>query len=418
MRSSVTIVLSCWLVATGSIIATGQQWPQFRGPHGNGISEAMQAPIRWSETDNVTWKTTIPGKGWSSPVVAGKRIWMTTALENEDGPVHLHAVCVDFGSGKIIHNIKLFELESPEKIHAMNSYASPTPVISGERVFCHFGNYGTAALHLESGRLIWKTRRFRYDTQNGPGASPVAWNGLLLFNCDGRDKQFAVAIDQATGATVWKTDRSGKLHDNPDFQKSYCTPAIIPTKEGDILVSPAADWVYAYEPSSGKELWKVNYGQLGFSCVPKPVYRKGTVYVLTSFMKSRLLAIDVEPTGDLNQTRVRWKSDSNMPQKPSLIVVEDNLYAINDKGILTCLDTETGQTRYRERIGGNFAASPIYAAGHLYLFDTRGRTTVFKPGDKFERVSRNQLDGMFMASPAVVGKSLVLRTDKALYRID
>ena len=408
------VLLAPWITSS----ACSQQWPQFRGPDGNGHASATDLPSSWSEKENVSWKTDLPGKGWSSPVISGQFIWMTTAIQKEDGPVDLHALCVSLKTGKLLHNRKLFTLDDPEKIHAMNSYASPTPVIAGDGVFCHFGNYGTACLNVETGETRWKIKKFDYDTQNGPGASPVAWNGLLLFNCDGRDKQYAVALNQQTGETVWNVKRSGTLNPQEDFKKSYCTPAILKTDQGDILVSPAADWVYAYEPSSGRELWKANYGKLGFSCVPKPVFKDGTAYVLTSFMKSRLLAIDCQGKGDISQSNIRWTAESNMPSKPSLLIVENLLYAVNDKGILTCLDAQSGKLKYRQRVGGNFAASPLYAAGRIYLFDTRGKTTVFQPGEKFKRVAENSLEGMFMASPAVAGNSLVLRTDKALYRID
>ena len=395
-----------------------QEWPQFRGPKGNGHVESKKIPTKWSETENVSWKVAIPGKGWSSPVISGKQVWMTTAVEKEEGPVELRAICVDFQSGKIMHNQKLFELATAESIHTMNSYASPTPVISGEMVFCHFGNYGTAALDVKSGNVRWKVNEFDYDTQNGPGASPVVWKDLLLFNCDGRDKQYAVALNQKTGAIVWNVKRSGKLNPREDFKKSYCTPAIIKSGDRELLISPAADWVYAYDPASGKEIWKANYGELGFSCVPKPVFHEGKAYVLTSFMKSRLLVIDCKGNGDVTKSNIKWTAKTNMPAKPSLLIAKGFVYAINDKGILTCLNADTGEEQYKRRIGGNFAASPIYSNGNIYLFDTQGRTTIFEAGEKFKLVSKNKLDGMFMASPAVSGDSLILRTDKALYRID
>ncbi|MFP6619443.1 MAG: PQQ-binding-like beta-propeller repeat protein [Pirellulaceae bacterium] len=409
--------LSLLMALSGGFLFA-QEWPQFRGPSGNGHATAVSVQTSWSEKEGLAWKTALPGKGWSSPVISGDFIWMTTAVENKNGPIDLHALCVSLKNGKLIHNVKLFVQSDPEKIHAMNSYASPTPVIAGNRLFCHFGNYGTACLNVKSGVVQWKVNRFDYETQNGPGASPVAWNGLLLFNCDGIDQQYAVALKQETGATVWKVKRSGKLHTNPEMKKSYCTPSIVETKNGNLLISPAADWVYAYEPSSGREIWKVNYGQLGFSCVPKPVFREETAYILTSFMNSRLLAIDFNGKGDVTQSHVKWTSASNMPSKPSLMIVGDNLYAINDKGILSCLDAKTGKEKYKQRIGGSFAASPLYAGGNIYLFDTQGRTTIFKPGDTYQLVKQNQLEGKFMASPAVAGPSLILRTDRALYRID
>lgn len=399
-------------------LLVAQEWPQFRGPNGNGHVAATSLQTSWSEKEALTWKTLLPGKGWSSPVISSDFIWMTTAVENKDGPVDLHALCVSLKTGKLIHNVKLFVQSEPEKIHAMNSYASPTPVIAGNRVFCHFGNYGTACLDVKSGAVQWKIKRFEYKTQNGPGASLVAWKGLLFFNCDGIDRQHAVALNQETGATAWKVKRSGKLNANPEMKKSYCTPSIVETKNGDLLISPSADWVYAYEPSTGKEIWKANYGALGFSCVPKPIFREETAYILTSFSPSRLLAIDFNGKGDVTESNVQWTFGSNMPSKPSLIIVADNLYAISDKGILSCLDARTGKQKYKHRIGGSFAASPLYAGGNIYLFDRDGKTTIFKPGDTYKLVKTNQLEGKFMASPAVAGQSLILRTELALYRID
>ena len=414
------------------------EWPQFRGPHGNGHADTKHLPTQWSETENVTWKTALPGRGWSSPVISGRYIWMTTAIEKAASEeqkqqktegrsdarslelaahVTLRALCVDRESGELLHNVALFELQDPEPIHALNSYASPTPVIVDNRVFCHFGPNGTASLHLETGELLWKTQAFSYDPQNGPGASPVVWRDKLIFHCDGRDVQYAVALDQATGELAWKTDRSGKLPDNHNFKKAYCTPTVIDGDQPQVI-SPASDWVYSLDPETGKELWRVNYGLLGFSTVPKPIVGDGTVYVLTSFMKSRLLAIRYDGSGDVSDSHVAWKEDRNMPSKPSLLLVDNNLYAITDKGIATCLNAATGKRVWMERLGGAFSASPLFAAGHIYVCDQQGQTTVFQPGDSLTVVAKNTLDGQFMASPAVAGNALFLRTDKALYRIE
>ena len=439
-RIAVTLGLFVCLkfVLTNSIVSA-QEWPQFRGPHGSGIADATTLPVTWSETENVTWKTELPGRGWSSPVISGKYIWMTTGIETAATPeelakkfegrsdakslqlaakVSLRAICVDRESGKLIQNVPLFELDYPDPIHALNSYASPTPVICGDRVFCHFGNYGTACVGLADGKVLWKTEQFKYDPQNGPGASPVAWKNLLIFNCDGRDVQFIVALDQADGKTVWQTNRSGKLPDNNDFKKAYCTPTIIDDPQHPQLISPASDWVYSYDPATGQELWRANYGQLGFSTVPKPLIGNGKVYVLTSFMSSRLLAIKFDGHGDVTETHVNWKEDRNMPSKPSMLLIDDRLYAVNDKGILTCLDANSGEMVWRERVDGDYAASPLYGAGHIYLFNQNGETTVVQPGDEFKKVASNKLDGSFMASPAVAGNALFLRTDKALYRVE
>ncbi|HAY81914.1 MAG TPA: serine/threonine protein kinase [Planctomycetaceae bacterium] len=431
--------LSLVLCALSLMIHAGEpEWPQFRGPQGNGHADAKQLPTKWSETDHVTWKTNLPGRGWSSPVISGRYIWMTTAIEKEASEeekqqktqgrsdarslelashVTLRALCVDRKSGELLHNIALFELSNPEPIHALNSYASPTPVIVDQRVFCHFGPNGTACLHLETGELIWKTQAFAYDPQNGPGASPVVWRDKLIFHCDGRDVQYAVALDQATGNVVWKSTRSGKLPDNENFRKAYCTPTIIDGDQPQVI-SPASDWVYSLDPATGKELWRVNYGMLGFSTVPKPIVGNGNVYVLTSYMKSRLLAIRYDGQGDVSESHVAWKEDRNMPSKPSLLLVDKNIYAITDKGIATCLSADTGKRLWTERLGGAFSASPLFAAGHIYVSDQSGQTTVLNPADTLEVVAKNSLDGQIMASPAVADNALFLRTDKALYRIE
>lgn len=413
-------------------------WPQFRGPHGNGHADVKRLPTQWSETENVTWKTSLPGRGWSSPVISGRYIWLTTAIEKAASAeekqqktqdrsdarslelaahVSLRALCVDRETGALLHNIPLFELQDPEPIHTLNSYASPTPVIVGERVFCHFGPNGTACLEVETGKLLWKTQAFAYDPQNGPGASPVAWRDKLIFHCDGRDVQYAVALNQATGEVDWKTVRSGKLPDNDNFKKAYCTPTVIDGDQPQVI-SPASDWVYSLNPETGKELWRVNYGLLGFSTVPKPIVSDGTVYVLTSYMKSRLLAIRYDGQGDVSDSHVAWKEDRNMPSKPSLLLVDKHLYAITDKGIATCLNAETGKRVWMERLGGAFSASPLFAAGHIYVCDQEGQTLVFQPGESLNIVAKNSLDGQFMASPAVAGNALFLRTNKALYRIE
>lgn len=421
--------------------ALAQQWRQFRGPGGNGHADpsAMNIATKWSESENVQWKVDIEGRGWSSPVISGNQIWLTTAIETmataEEKAeklkgvrgarqlslaknVALKAICIDRKTGKTIHNIPLFQLDKPDAIHSLNSYASPTPVIANGHVFCHFGKYGTASIQLSDGQIVWKKTGFEYDPQNGPGASPVVWKNLLLFNCDGRDVQFAVALNQRDGETVWKVDRSGTLNPNTDFKKAYCTPVIVEEGGRAQLISPAADWVYAYNPANGKELWKASYGELGFSTVPKPIVDDGKVYVLTSYMKSKLLAIKTDGTGDVSKSHIEWTNKKNMPQKPSLILVDGLIFAINDNGVLVCLDSKTGEQKWRERISGSFSASPIYAGGLLYFFSQDGETTVVEPSDTFKKIRMNKLDSGFMASPAVAGNTLFLRTKTSLYRIE
>ena len=440
MTHRILFVVIAILVAFSPIAAFSMQddWLQFRGPLGNGhAATAKNIPVRWSEKESVAWKTEIPGRGWSSPVISENTIWMTTAVEEKltDEEIAerkkgvrmanqlsflksatLYAICVDQDSGKIAHKVKLFEMKDPSPIHSMNSFASPTPVIAGDRVFCHFGPFGTACLNRKSGKILWKINRFQFETQNGPGASPVPFNNLLIFNCDGTDKQFIVALDQGTGETAWKTERSGKLHEKTDFKKAYCTPVLANVNGKTQLISPAADWVYGYDPATGKEIWKANYGKLGFSTVPKPIFDSGKVYVLTSFMKSRLLAIKTDGKGDVTSTHVDWVAEKNLPAKPSMILVDGKLYGTEDRtGILTCTDAESGKQLWRTRIDGQYAASPIYVGGKIYFFNMSGMTTVIEPGDEFKLVGTNKLESSIMASPAIVNDAMYLRTEKALY---
>jgi outer membrane protein assembly factor BamB len=319
-------------------------------------------------------------------------------------------------SGRQLHDIEVFAPEKPEPIHYTNTYASPTPVVADGRVYVHFGTYGNACLDAATGEVLWKNAELHVDHQNGPGSSPVLWNGLLIIHYDGIDQQFVAALKAETGQVVWKTDRSGELNPRPDMQKAYATPTIVETEHGAELISPGADWVYGYDPETGSELWKVPYGELGFSTVPCPVVGHDLVYVCTSFMKSRLLAIELN--GDPGTTRnVAWASGSQIPKKPSLLLVGDNLYVGNDSGIVTCLDAHTGEEKWRGRIGGNYSASPIYPNGLIYFFSQEGKTSVLRPGDSFELVAVNELSEGCHGSPAVVGNPFIVRTDSHLYRL-
>lgn len=427
------VVLSC------SFAMAADDWPQFRGPEGNGHSDATGLPLSWSESENVAWKTPIPGNGHSSPVISGNQIWLTTAIVNPlseaeqkkrlagvsnprgleiAGGVSLRAICVDRNTGELLRNLELFQVENPEPIHSLNSYASPTPVIENGRVYCHFGTYGTACIETKSGEIVWRDNSLNVDHQNGPGASPIVWRNLLIVQYDGIDKQFVAARDKDSGDLVWKVKRSGVLPQKREFQKAYATPHVIEDTDPPQLISPGSDWVFSYDPQTGKELWRANYGQLGFSTVPRPVIGHGMVYIITSFMQSRILAIKYDGSGDVSQTHVVWKSDRQVPKKPSALLVEGELYLVSDNGVGTCLDAKTGAEIWTNRLGGQYSASPLFADGRIYAFSQEGKTLVLKPGREYEVLAENHLDAGFMASPAVAGKSMFLRTETHLYRIE
>lgn len=392
-------------------------WPQFRGPDGQGRADARRVPQTWSESENIVWKRPIPGRGWSSPVIRGAGIWLTTATTDESSPrIVLHALEVNLNDGRVTRDIELFAVAGPPKINAKNSHASPTGVLEPGRFYAHFGSLGSAAIDTETGAVVWTNRDLVVDHKEGPGSSPIIWEDLFIVHCDGIDAQYVAALDKATGTLVWKTPRPTELPENTDFRKAYSTPLVIEVAGTAQLISPGADWVIAYEPRTGKEIWRVHYS--GFSNVPRPVFDGERVAICTGFMKPQLWAIDPKGRGDVTASHVRWQHTAQVPANPSPILVGDDLYMVSDQGIVHCLNAKTGRVNWKERIGGNFSASPILAAGRLYFFDEEGVTTVLEPGAKPRILARNELDGSIMATPAVIDPAFILRTDQALYRIE
>ena len=412
------------------------EWPEWRGPTQQGHANISGAPVVWSDTTNITWKTEIPGRGWSSPVIDGDQIWMTTAVETPAKPeditrrlkantgdqpltlvekIELRAICVSRASGKVTQNVLLLTEKEPQWVHAMNSYASPSPVIDNGQLFCHFGTFGTACVDTKAAKVLWTNNTLRIFHENGPGSSPVIWKNLLIFHLDGADLQYLVALDRQTGKVVWKTDRSGKLDPNPSLKKAYGTPIFLNTNGTNQLISVAANWLYSYDPADGRELWKVSFGVTGFSVVPRPVSGHGKIFLSTCFFRPELLAIQYEGVA---KPEIKWRYAKGVPAMSSPLLVGDELYFVNDGGILTCLDAKTGTENYRERIQGNYSSSPTFADGKIYVSSQEGVTSVVKPGKTFEVLAKNQLPGKIFASLAVADRAFYLRTDTHLYRIE
>ncbi len=411
-------------------------WPQFRGPWGNGLAslpgaEPVGLPIRWSEKENIRWKTPIPYRGWSTPAVMEGQVWLTTAtLDGHD----FFVVCVDADSGRIRFQEKLFHADHPEPLgNPLNCYASPSPVVEPGRVYVHFGSYGTAALDTKTNAVLWKRSDLPCRHYRGPGSSLLLHKNLLILTMDGVDVQYLVALDKETGRTVWKTDRTaqwddldadGKPKDEGDLRKAYSTPLLVTVNGNTQMLSVGAKALYGYDPASGRELWKIPTP--AFSGAASSVYGQGIAYMITGFGRTELFAIRLEGQADVTDpTRsgaagpnIVWKTGSLVPQTPSPVVVDDLLFMINDVGVLTCLEAASGKQVWRERLRGNFAASLLYADGDVYCFSREGVATVFKAARKYEALATNVLDSGFMASPAVSGKTLFLRTKDALYRIE
>lgn len=418
-----------------ALVHADQNWPQWRGPDGQGHSEATGLPLKWSETENVAWKRSLPGRGHSSPVIWGKQIWATTAVEKAasaeekakrlkantgDQPVtvlesvSLRAICIDRDSGEIISDNEVLNVREPQWVHELNSYSSPTPVVEDGRLYCHFGAFGTACVATESGSVLWRNQENQIMHENGPGSTAVVWQDKLIFHCDGSDKQYVCALDKATGKTAWKTNRSGEMHANPQQKKAYGTPLIVEMNGRPVVVSTGADWLYGYDPATGKELWKVPYGQLGFSMSPRPVAGLGMIFFSTSFGKPEVFALKYE---GLPTPEIVWHNSKNGPNIPSPLLVGDELCFVSDGGIFSCVDARTGTEHYRERLGGKFTSSPLFADGRIYVCSREGVVTVLKPGKKFEILAQNKFDEGIYGSPAALDGALFIRSDKSLYRI-
>jgi outer membrane protein assembly factor BamB len=409
-----TASLILTIVLTAVLPGSDENWPQFRGPGGQGHSGAKGLPTTWSRSENVRWVTAIHDRGWSSPVVWDDAIWVTTATE--DGK-KMFAVGLDRKTGKIVHDIKVFDVASPEHIANVNSYASPTPAIEAGRVYVHYGTYGTACLDTGSGEVIWTRRDLNCDHHEGPGSSPILFENFLVIHVDGRDVQYVIALDKATGKTAWKTLRSVDYAPFPaNTRKAFCTPLVISFDGKLQMVSPGGKAVMGYDPRTGEELWKVRYD--GWSVVPRPVFGGGLVFLVTDYERPEMWAIRPDGRGDLTDGHVAWKIAKAMPAQPSFLLVDGLIYAVNDGGIAHAIEAETGRIVWKERMDGNYAASPIYADGRLYFFGDEARTTVIRPGREYKVLAVNELGEPLKASPAVAGKALILRTKDNLYCIE
>jgi outer membrane protein assembly factor BamB len=404
--------ISLWTVRP----AVAEDWPEFRGPTGQGLVRQGGLPTTWGPTSNIVWKQPIPGNGWSSPVVVAGRVYLTASVPVENSSTRdqsLRALCLDAKTGQVVWDEEVFRENgtTAPPIHSKNSHASPTPLVHDGRLYVHFGHQGTACLDL-AGKVLWRNGDLRYAPVHGNGGSPILVGDALVFSTDGTDKQLLVALDRATGKVLWKTDRKN----NADRPFSFSTPLLITVQGRQQIISPASAMVGAYDPRTGQEIWRVRYD--GYSVIPRPVFGHGLVFLSTGYNTPNLLAIRPDGHGDVTRTHVAWTLRRNAPHTPSPLLVGDDLYLVSDGGIASCLDARTGRVYWQERLGGAFSASPVHAGGRVYFQSEDGVGTVLKAGRRFERVARNALEERTLASYAAVDGALFLRTAKHLYRIE
>jgi len=431
-RACVVPVLAAILLAAAAPAVRAEPapaagWPQFRGPTGDGLAVGDPPPLDWSESRNIRWKVPLPGRGGSSPVVLADRIWLTTALEQglrqtKVGPDEMHvadhvsltALCLDRADGKLLWQTALFEVEKPPPAHVLNTFATPTPVVAGGRLYCDFGAMGTACVDAGSGEVLW-TRRLPIDHMVGPGSSPILHDGRLILIRDGCDAQFVAALDADTGDVAWKTSRP-PLDVRPDMKKSFSTPLVIRDPARTQVLAVGAQWAVSYDPDSGNEFWRLHHGT-GFSLAPRPLFGNGLAYLCTGCPVGQLWAVRPDGQGDVTASHVAWKATQQIPTMSSPILVGREIYCAADRDRITCFDALTGQSLWKHRAQGMYMAAPVHATGRLYFFACEGKTTVLRAGRQLEPLAENALEGRFAASPAVVDGAILLRSDSHLYCI-
>ena len=417
--------ITCFLISLASTaFCADAHWNQFRGPGGYGIAHNAQLPLEFSDTKNVQWRTPIHDLGWSSPVVWKNQVWVTTA--REDGS-ELFAVCVNLETGKIIHDIKVFDVAKPQNEWSnLNTHATPTPIIEEGRIYVHFGSYGTACLDTKTGKKLWERRDLNCDHRVRAASCPIIDGGLLFLTYDGVDQQFVAALEKETGETRWLTKRSYKSGRVPpknkpnDNRKSYATPTIIEHDGKKQLISPAAEATYSYDPETGKELWFIRHGSgFGYNVTCRPIFRHGLVFTNSGISK-KLFAIDPSGSGDVTDTHIRWTTRRGVSNIPAPLVVGDNLYMISDSGgMVSCFEAKTGNQIFSERLGGlqNHWISPVCADGKIYFFSKDGVSSVIEASSEFKILSKNESDTVFVSMPAIADDSMLIRSNTHLYRI-
>lgn len=405
------LLVACITGALNLRAVDSPDWPQFRGPSGDGHSKAKHVPLQWDATHNVAWKVATPGRGWSSPVLARGRIYLTSAIPKAGGGLDLTALCVDATTGRSIWQTSVFE-EGPDApaIHRKNSHASPTPIVDGKRVYVHFGHMGTAALDLE-GKVIWRNTSLKYNPTHGNGGTPILVGNRLVFSCDGATDPFVVALNKSDGSVAWKTARSPSIK----LTFSFATAEVIEFHGKKQIISPASGLIAAYDPEDGHELWRARHE--GWSVIPKPVFAHGLVFAGTGYETPTTIAIRPDGSGDVTDTHIAWTLRKGAPNTPSFLVVGDELYLLADSGVLSCLDAKSGKVHYQERACGQSSASPVYAEGRIYLLDEQGLGVVLAPGKEFKKLAENPLGERTLASYAMTDGALFIRSEENLFRI-
>ena len=397
--------------------ARSEDWPCFRGPGRQGISQEKGVPTQWSATSNVRWKTAVPGEGWSSPIVFKDQVFVTTTL---DGGSSLHLICLDRPSGKVVWDKEILRQKAGYK-QPDNSYATPTPATDGTRVYTLACDGRILAVSM-NGDVQWVNSDFDYYSQHGLAASPVLYDDLIIvpFDWSSRppdtkigwqvpwDKAVILAVDKNTGKTRWKGSRGGS-------RIAHVTPQIAQVDGQDQLVSGAGNVIQGHDLQTGARLWTVD--SPGEGVVPSVVVGAGLVFTASGFGESRVCAVRLGGHGDVTKTHSVWESRDDVPKMSSMLYVASHLYLATETGVAKCFQAASGEVLWRQRLGGKFSASPVWADGKVYFLAENGKMTVAEDGPTFKVVAQNELGEKCCASPAISQGNLFIRTEKALYCI-
>lgn len=437
MRNLMAVIL---LVLGMARAAQSDNWPQWRGASGNGVSNESNLPTRWSK-DDVAWKTSLKGLGVSSPIVWGDRVFVTSQLgQGELRPGNHPTLAQGAGSSaekplgkgaaasaerQVYFLIEAFrrsdgrqiwEYRTPAEgrlspVHQKHNLASPSPVTDGEMIYAWFGNGQLVALNME-GKLVWQRHLGRdyspFEIEWGHGSSPALYRELLILQCDHIPASYLIALDKKTGKEKWKVDRGKGV-------RSYSTPSVVRGPRGDELIVNASERIDAYDPATGKLLWYT--GEPNRFPIPVPSSENGVLYASRGYRSGPFMAIRLGGTGDISHTHVQWLVPTGAPYVSSLVLYQGLIYMANDAGVASCFDAKTGEKVWQSRTEGVFSASPVAGDGKVYLMSETGETIVIKAGREFQVLARNDIDERLVASPAISGGQLFMRTDNYLFCI-
>ena len=381
------------VLMAGAAAADGEEgWPRFRGPDGQGVSTETGLPLRWSGTDNVAWKSAIPGQGWSSPVVHGDSVFVTSTT---DEGASCHVICVDRVSGKIRWNTKVFEQEVRNK-RKENSHATPTPTTDGDLVYAVFSSGSIAAVDFD-GKVAWTNHEIQFYSHHGLSASPILYQDLVIMaydgSSDGEDNKVGwkipwrdaviLAVDKDSGEVRWRGRRG-------ESRLGHVTPVVLHAAGGDQIVSGAGDRVQGFDPASGRLIWSI-YSQ-GEGVTPSIVVADGLVYSCSGFESPTIRVIRPDGRGDVTDSKIVWEQTKGVPSLASMLYVA-YIYSVSEKGVVTCFDAADGEIVWQERIEGKHSASPVYADRRIYfLAEEDGETVVIEPGPALLKVLAHQPD--------------------------